>query len=77
MEPSNMDVNDFNPPFQLTKSIHKDLYPALDPKNPDLSATGKVVIITCATGRIGFVSASQISFYRIKACCCHLVVTIM
>ena len=74
MEPSNTDINDYKSPFQLTKSIHKDLYPALDPNNPDLSASGKVVMITCAEGRIGSVSASQISFYIIKtlllpSCC--------
>lgn len=70
-----MDVNDFNSPYQLTKSTQRHLYPALDPKNPDLSASGKVVIIT--EGRIGYVSASRISFYRIKAYCCHLVAMIM
>ena len=54
-----MDVNDFNSPCQLTKSIHWDLYPALDPTNPDLSASGKVVIIACAESAIENVSASQ------------------
>ena len=72
-----MDVNAFTSPFQLTKSMHRNLYPTLDPKNPDLSASGKVVIITGAGGRIESVSALQISFYRIKACCCHLIAMIM
>ena len=36
------DVNIFTTTFQLVKSIHRDLYPAVDPSNPALSANGKV-----------------------------------
>lgn len=54
-----MDVNAFTSPFQLTKSMHRDIYPALDPTNPHLSASGKVVLITGAGGRIGSVSACR------------------
>ncbi|KAF2027844.1 NAD(P)-binding protein [Setomelanomma holmii] len=48
-----MDPNAFTTPFQLTKSMRRDIYPAIDPKNPDLNAAGKVVLITGATGGIG------------------------
>lgn len=67
-----MDVNAFTSPFQLTKSMHRDIYTTLDPTNPDLSASGKVVIITGAGGQIGSVSASQISCYTIKPSYCPL-----
>lgn len=51
-----MDLNAYTLPWQLTKSVHRDVYPALDPSNPKLSATGKKVIITGAGGQIGSVS---------------------
>ncbi len=51
------DVNMFTTPFQLTKSMHRDVYPAVDPSNPDLSAKGKVIIITGAGGGLGAVSS--------------------
>lgn len=54
-----VDVNMFTTPFQLTKSMHRDLYPAVDPSNPALSAKGKVVIITGAGGGLGAVSSPQ------------------
>lgn len=40
-------------PAQLTKSVHRSMYPFLEPKNPSLSATGKNVLITGASGGIG------------------------
>ncbi|KAF2002105.1 NAD(P)-binding protein [Amniculicola lignicola CBS 123094] len=43
----------FTKPFQLTKSMHRDVYPAVDPTNPSLSAAGKVVLITGAGGGLG------------------------
>ena len=46
----------FTSPFQLTKSMHRDLYPAIEPTNPALSAKGKVIIITGAGGGLGAVS---------------------
>ena len=49
------DVNMFTSPFQLTKSMHRDLYPAIEPANPALSASGKVIIITGAGGGLGAV----------------------
>jgi len=50
------DPNMFTTPFQLTKSMHRDVYAAVDPTNPELKATGKVVLITGAAGGLGFVS---------------------
>jgi FlaA1/EpsC-like NDP-sugar epimerase len=49
----------FTTPFQLTKSMHRDVYPAVDPSNPELSAKGKVIIITGAGGGIGAVSPER------------------
>jgi hypothetical protein len=47
------DYNAITWPIQLTKTVHRSLYPLLDPSNPDLSAAGKTVLITGATGGIG------------------------
>ncbi|UPX17179.1 uncharacterized protein EKO05_0007551 [Ascochyta rabiei] len=51
-----MDSNAFTTPFQLTKTMKREIYPAIDPNNPELSATGKTVLITGATGGIGGLS---------------------
>ncbi|THY10096.1 NAD(P)-binding protein [Aureobasidium pullulans] len=48
-----MDANAYTIPFQFTKSLRRDVYPAIDPKNPKLNAAGKVVLITGAGGGIG------------------------
>ena len=56
MADQTFDVNMFTSPFQLTKSMYRDLYPAIDPTNPVLSAKGKVIIITGAGGGLGTVS---------------------
>ena len=56
MAEQTLDVNIFTSPFQLTKSMHRDLYPAIEPTNPALSATGKVIMITGAGGGLGAVS---------------------
>ncbi|KAI8945455.1 hypothetical protein F4801DRAFT_584412 [Xylaria longipes] len=37
----------------ITKSYYRDVYPAVDPTNPDLSQTGKVTIVTGAGRGIG------------------------
>lgn len=50
------DVNMFTTPFQLTKSMHRNVHPAIDPINPALSAKGKIIIITGADGGLGAVS---------------------
>jgi hypothetical protein len=57
-DPQQIDVNMFTSPFQLTKSMHRELYAAVEPSNPALSAKGKVVIITGASGGLGAVSTS-------------------
>lgn len=47
------DPNAFTLPYQLTKGIHRDVYPLLEPTQPELSAKGKTVLITGASGGIG------------------------
>lgn len=45
-------------PFMLTKTMHRDVYPAIDPaQNPAVNAEGKVAIVTGATGGLGFVGS--------------------
>ncbi|KAF2203381.1 NAD(P)-binding protein [Delitschia confertaspora ATCC 74209] len=48
-----MDPNAFTVPFQATKSLKRELYKSIDPKNPQLKATGKTILITGATGGLG------------------------
>ncbi|KAI1370081.1 NAD(P)-binding protein [Hypoxylon crocopeplum] len=51
-----MDYSDpdaFTLPFQLTKQYHRDVYPLLEPTQPELSAKGKTVLITGVSGGIG------------------------
>lgn len=57
-----MDPNAYTTPFQFTKSLRRDIYPAVDPKNPELKATGKTILITGATGGLGGVSDGTIQF---------------
>ena len=57
MAEKTFDVNEYTSPFQLTNSMHRDLYPAVEPTNPALSAKGKVIIITGAGGGLGAVNA--------------------
>ena len=49
--------------FQLVKRIRRDVYPAIDPLNPDLNAAGKVVLITGAGGSIGSVNSCIFPIY--------------
>ncbi|KAK0611891.1 hypothetical protein B0T14DRAFT_595255 [Immersiella caudata] len=39
--------------LQFTKRVYQDVYPAINPTNPELGLTGKVVIITGASRGIG------------------------
>ncbi|KAF2145313.1 uncharacterized protein K452DRAFT_294972 [Aplosporella prunicola CBS 121167] len=48
-----MDANAFTLPFQLTKAMHRDVYPATDPSSPSINTSGKIVIVTDASGGIG------------------------
>lgn len=50
-----IDPDQFTTPFQLTKGMHRDVYPTVDPKSEGLKATGKVVVITGAGGGLGYV----------------------
>ncbi|KAJ4336213.1 hypothetical protein N0V95_008664, partial [Ascochyta clinopodiicola] len=40
-------------PSQLTKGVHRSMYPLIEPSNPSLSAAGKTVLVTGASGGIG------------------------
>jgi len=51
-----MDPHVLTTPFQFTKSMRREIYPAIDPKNPELSAANKTILITGATGGVGGVS---------------------
>lgn len=61
-----MDPNAFTSPFQLTKTLHRDLYDTIDPKNPERNAKGKVVLIFGATGGVGGVGLQFKSFQRYR-----------
>jgi NADPH:quinone reductase-like Zn-dependent oxidoreductase len=51
-----MDPHALTAPFQFTKTMRREMYPAIDPNNPELSAANTTVLITGATGGIGGVS---------------------
>ncbi|KAK0719146.1 putative short-chain dehydrogenase [Lasiosphaeris hirsuta] len=46
-------------PFQtnVTKTVHRTPYPAIDPSRPELSQAGKTVLITGGTAGIGYATA--------------------
>lgn len=52
------DVDAYTRPSQLTKTMRRGLYSALEPNKPELTAVGKVVIITGAGGGIGYDTAA-------------------
>ncbi|KAI0868117.1 NAD(P)-binding protein [Hypoxylon argillaceum] len=47
------DPDTFTLPYQLTKQVRRDVYSLLEPTQPELSAKGKTVLITGASGGIG------------------------
>lgn len=49
----NLPVDHFVTSMQFTARTHRDVYPAIDPKQPALSQKGKVVIITGASQGLG------------------------
>ena len=51
-------------PFQLTKKIRRDPYEAVSPDNKELSATGKIIIITGGGTGIGAVSSPSAAISR-------------
>ena len=46
----------FTLPFQLTKKIHRDIPAILSPENPEISAKGKIIVITGGGSGLGAVS---------------------
>ncbi|KUJ09629.1 NAD(P)-binding protein [Mollisia scopiformis] len=50
---------------EVTKKVHRDVYPAISPSRPELSQAGKVVLITGGGTGVGFSSAR--SFVRAAA----------
>lgn len=52
---ANFDPNMLTAPFQLTKGMHRDVYPAIDPKKFASLAADKVVVVTGAGGGLGYV----------------------
>ena len=51
-----MEETDFDAmtwPVQLTRAVHRDLYPLLEPSNPALAASEKTVLITGVSGGVG------------------------
>jgi hypothetical protein len=53
---ASMDPNAFTTPFQLTKSLHRDVYATIEPTKLYHLAEGKVIFIAGASGGLGFVS---------------------
>lgn len=49
---------EYTTPFQLTKTIRRDPYGAISPTNPELSAAGKIIVITGGGTGLGAVSSS-------------------
>jgi hypothetical protein len=52
------DPDMYTKPFAFTPTSHRDVYPAIDSKNPDISAKGKSVLITGGSRGIGRVTIS-------------------
>ncbi|KAK7190301.1 hypothetical protein DPSP01_006125 [Paraphaeosphaeria sporulosa] len=52
-----LDPNMLTAPFQLTKAMHRDVYPAVDPKRLAPLASDKVILITGSGGGLGYAVA--------------------
>jgi FlaA1/EpsC-like NDP-sugar epimerase len=48
-------------PIQFTPTMRRDVYPAIDPKNPENSAAGKNILITGGGRGIGKVTHSPLT----------------
>jgi hypothetical protein len=48
-----MEPDHFVKSQQFTSTTHRDVYPAINPKQPSLSQKGKVIIITGASQGLG------------------------
>ncbi|RWA09244.1 hypothetical protein EKO27_g5870 [Xylaria grammica] len=58
----------YTAPFMLTKSMHRDVYPAINPAtNTGLNASSKVVIVIGATSGLGFATAKSWSIAQAEA----------
>lgn len=57
MEQPAFDPDAVTYPIQLTQTIHRTIYPLLNPSNPALAAAGKTVLITGVSGGVGKVIA--------------------
>jgi hypothetical protein len=49
------DPDQFTTPFAITKTVHRDPYPAISPEKPENSQAGKIIIITGGGSGIGAV----------------------
>ena len=56
--PDQVDKNAYTTPFLVTKTSHRDPYPAVLPSKPNNSQEGKLVIITGGGAGIGAVMNS-------------------
>lgn len=52
------DPDAYTRPSQLKKTMRRRLYPTINPSKPELSAAGKVVIITGAGSGVGYDTAT-------------------
>ncbi|OOQ84507.1 putative oxidoreductase, short chain dehydrogenase/reductase family [Penicillium brasilianum] len=46
--------------FSFTRRAHRDVYPSIDPRRPELSQAGKVIVVTGASrgiGKLGFAAS--------------------
>ncbi|KAK4118200.1 NAD(P)-binding protein [Parathielavia appendiculata] len=53
MDLKSLPVDYFVTSLQFTKHVYQDVYPSIDPSNPELSLVGKVAIITGASRGMG------------------------
>jgi len=54
--PTQAEIDSITLAYQLTPTMHRKMYPAISPSNPNNSAAGKNVLITGATRGIGKVN---------------------
>ncbi len=52
---AHVDPDQYTGPFLLTRTGHRDPYPAISPENPRNSQAGKIIIITGGGSGIGAV----------------------
>jgi NADP-dependent 3-hydroxy acid dehydrogenase YdfG len=57
MATKDFDADEWTRPFQVTPTIHRHVYEAVSWKNPELSAAGKIIVITGGGTGIGAAAA--------------------